>query len=330
MTAAPGSVGIVGAGAWGTAIADVLAEAGRPVMLWSQDGGIAGAMRSRRVNPRLPDVELHEGVRVTEDPWELAAASRVVVLTVTTSHVPERARMLRDVLGDQHILLHANGAFAQPGDRRVSELLRQLTQIERLGALAGPAMPEDLVARAPASLVVASDDPEVVAEARAALGVPPALRVYGSRDLVGVELAAAISGAHTVILGLADALGVTEGVRAVLITRALAEASRIGAAAGADPQTFAGLAGLGNLLVRASPTAVRPSAGYKFGLLLGQGARAGDNAPEGVAAAAAAARLADRHGVYAPLLRALDAIVKRKMTVAEAAEAIQQSVAHEE
>src|SRR3990167_5770848 len=121
----------------------------------------------------------------------------------------------------------------------------------KIGALAGPALPGALAIGEFSSMVVASPFDEVVAETRRLLNAPPVLRVYGSKDLSGVELASALSGAYIVALGLADGLGMGAGPRAVLITRAIAEASRLGAALGADPRTFSGLAGLGNILVRA-------------------------------------------------------------------------------
>ena len=169
----------------------------------------------------------------------------------------------------------------------------------KLGAIAGPALPDDLAENHYSSIVVASAFDEVVAEGRRLLNVPPVLRVYGSKDLIGVELASALSGAYTVALCLCDGLGVGPGPRAVLITRALAEASRLGVAAGAEARTFVGLAGLGNLLVRASDR----SADYLLGRRLAEDGGmipqvAADTArTEGARAALAGNDLAGKLGV---------------------------------
>ncbi|TMQ19515.1 MAG: hypothetical protein E6J90_18015 [Deltaproteobacteria bacterium] len=244
------TVGIAGAGPFGTALGSVLARAGRRVVLWSRDAAVVDAIRSARKSPRLPSAPLPEPLEATADPRRLASEARFVVLAVTSTNVRDRARELGDVLDGSHIVVHAIGALAAPGNDRVSQVMEQGLPTLKIGAIAGPALPDDLAEGKYSSIVIASAFDEVVGEGRRLLNTPPALRVYGSRDVVGVELASALSGAYTVVLGLSDGLDVGPGTRAVLITRALAEASRLGVAAGAEARTFSGLAGLGNLLVR--------------------------------------------------------------------------------
>ena len=144
-----------------------------------------------------------------------------------------------------NLLVHALGALATPGDVRVTDVMLEETSVLRVGALAGPSLFQDLLTGQFSSMVAASCFDEVTSEVRRLIGVPPVLRIYRSKDLVGVELAAALSGAYTVAIGISDALGVGPGPRAVLITRAVAEASRLGEAEGAVARTFSGLAGLG-------------------------------------------------------------------------------------
>lgn len=324
MTARKDSVGIVGAGPFGTALASVVARAGRRVVLWSRDPDIVQAINATRRSPRLPAAELPAPLEATADPRKLAAEARFVVLAVTSTNVRARARELGDVLDGSHIVVHAIGALAAPDNQRVSQVMEQGLATLKIGAIAGPALPDDLVENKYSSIVVASAFDEVVAEGRRLLNAPPGLRVYGSKDLTGVELASALAGAYTVALGLSDGLGVGPGTRAVLITRALAEASRLGVAAGAEARTFAGLAGLGNLLVRASDR----SADYLLGRRVADGIVTADTArTEGARAAAAGVELAKQLRVRMPVLQGVAAVLAGKIEPREVANLIGDSVA---
>ena len=334
MTARRDTVGIVGAGAFGTGLGSVLARAGRRVVLWSRDPAIVETIRTTRRCPRLPGAELPEPLEATADPRRLAGEARFVILAVTSTNVRARARELGDVLDGSHIVVHAIGALAAPDNQRVSQVMEQGLPTLKIGAIAGPALPDDLAESKYSSIVVASAFDEVVAEGRRLLNAPPVLRVYGSRDLVGVELASALSGAFTIALGLSDGLGVGPGTRAVLLTRALAEASRLGAAAGADPRTFSGLAGLGNLLVRATDR----SDDYRLGRRLAE-ARRGDAArtdarpealTEGARATLAGAELAAQLKVRVPVLQGLAAVLTGRAEPAQVANLIGDSVAEAE
>ncbi len=324
-------VGIVGAGRFGTALANRLALAGRPVVMWSSDEEVVRQVRQRRVNPRLPEVELAASLTVTADAAELAASARFLLLAVASVDVRARLRALGDVVDGSHFVVHAIGALASPGEARVSEVIAEETPVRRIGALAGPALYRDLVGGAFSSMVVASAFAEVTREARRLLSLSPALRIYCSTDLVGVELAAALSGAYTVAIGVADALQIGAGPKAVLITRGLAEASRLGEAAGGDARTFTGLAGLGNLLVRSSSSSSEYSRDYRLGLALGEGRAPTDgDRSEGAGAAIGLARLADRLGVRMPLLSAIAAVVRGEASPRAAAAAAADSVAEQE
>lgn len=325
-------VGIVGAGRFGTALASTAARAGRRVVVWTRDAAIAEEINERRTNERrLPGARLGPSVEATTDPQRLADSARLVVVAVSSTQVRDRARALGEVIDGSHFVVHAIGALAEPDDVRVSRVLLEETPARQVGVLAGPALPHELVEDRFGSMVVASEFDAVTAEGRRLLGATELLRVYGGRDLIGVELAAAFAGAHTVALGLADALGVGSGPRAVLVTRAVAEASRLGEAAGADPRTFSGLAGLGNLLVRSSSDARERSRDYQLGrrLAAGKGA-AGDELTEGARAAAAATRFAARMGVRVPIMQAVTAVVAGKLAPEAAGAAVAETVATDE
>ena len=333
MSSRADTLGIVGAGSFGSALASVVGRTGRRVIVWSRDPQVVATIEKERRSPRLPAAELPATVRATTDARVLAAEARLIVLAVASTDVRQRAREIGQAVDGSHILIHAIGSLAAPrdddgDDERVSEVVAAATPALRIGAMAGPALPADLAAGQYSSMVIASRFDEVLTEGRRLLNAPPILRVYTSHDVIGVELAAALSGALAIGVGLADALGVGPGPRAVLVTRGLAEASRLGHAAGADPRTFSGLAGLGNLLVRSAPAAAHRE--YAFGQSLMKGARPEAEWPEGARAAVAAMRLAQRVGVRMPILGGLAAVVTGAITPREAARLAADTVATEE
>ncbi len=343
MSARADTVGIVGAGTFGTALGSVLARAGRRVILYSRDVAVVEAIQQTRRCPRLPTAQLPEPLEATADARKLASEARFLVLAVSSRDVRTRARELGDVLDGSHIVVHAIGALPAPADQkgktgsgthlvneRVSEVLLDGMPTQKVGVLAGPALPADLAQSIYSSMVVASRFDEVVSEGRRLLSAPPALRVYTSKDLVGVELASALAGAYTVALGLADGLSLPTGPRAVLVTRAVAEASRLGQAAGAEPRTFAGLAGLGSLLVRSQQGGDK-SADYLLGRRLAEGIVTADaSRTEGARAALAAVELAASLKVRMPVLQGIAAVLTGKLEPRDAAQLIGDQVATEE
>jgi glycerol-3-phosphate dehydrogenase (NAD(P)+) len=244
----------------------------------------------------------------------MAARARLIVMAVPSVEARERARALGEVVDGRHLLVHSIGALAGPDDARLSQVLDEETPVKRIGALAGPALPADLMAGRFAAMVCASPFDEVTREARRLLNLPPAIRLYTSRDLPGVELAATLSG----------------GTRAVLVTRAVAEAQRVVTAMGGESRPFTGLAGLGNLLVRTSPGSAESAPGYQFGYSLGQRRTAdtdGDRLPDSVRAAGAALRLARRLGQRVPVLEAIARVIQGQARPSEAAAALSDTVA---
>jgi glycerol-3-phosphate dehydrogenase (NAD(P)+) len=322
------TVGIIGAGTFGTALGSVLARAGRRVVMWSRDAAVVEEIQTKRRSPRLPAAPLPEPLEATSDPRRLASEARFLVLAVTSTDVRARSHELGDVLDGSHIVVHVIGALAAPTNERVSEVMGQGLPTLKLGVLAGPALPADLVEGQFASMVVASAFDEVVSEARRLLNVPPAMRIYGSKDLAGVELASALAGAYTVALGLSDGLGMTAGPRAVLITRAIAESARLGMAAGAEARTFSGLAGLGNILVRSGSDR---SADYLLGRRLAEGVMPIDTMrTEGARAAIAGCELAKQLRVRMPVLAGVAAVLSGKLDPKDAAQLVGDNVASEE
>lgn len=304
------SVGIIGSGAFGTALGHIIAGKGGEVRVWSDDAALAAEINERHTHEkRLPGVTLAAGLRAETELGAVTRFARLLVLAVSSPRVPEVVSALGGVADARHLLIHAIGAPAElpGGASTVGELLLRETGVKRVGVLAGPALAQDLVERRPCAVVCASHFDEVVHKAKQLLEVPGILRVYGSRDLRGVELASALAGAFTVAVGLADGLEVGPGPRALLIVRAVAEGTRLGVAAGARERTFGGLAGLGNILVRA---ATERSEDYRLGLEIGRGAERTQRETEGARAAVSAQRTARRLGVRTPIIDAVCAVVR--------------------
>jgi glycerol-3-phosphate dehydrogenase (NAD(P)+) len=238
------TVGVVGGGAWGLALAAAAARAGARVLL-----------RSRRETP----LDLAAGVERVATDAELAARARLILLAVPSDFVRDVARALGAHLDGRHFVVHGVRGLS-PGGRHAAEperartelqtiadVVRHETPVRRLGALGGPALAEDLAAGRPSVMVAGSRYPEVLRELRAAFG-SPLLRLYGTSDLLGLEWASALVGCLAIGVGFARGVGLGPGLIAAVITRAVDEAARLAAVAGGDERTLLGLAGTGDLL----------------------------------------------------------------------------------
>jgi glycerol-3-phosphate dehydrogenase (NAD(P)+) len=266
----------------------------------------------------MPGLALPAEVQATSDPDELAKRTRFIVIASSAGEVRDHLSLLGSSLAGNHMAVHAVGAFCSPLDQRVSKVIAQETAVLRTGVLAGPSMAAFIAAGRGTSLLCASEFDEVTAECRRLLSVPPKLRLYQGRDLVGAELAAALSMSYTISIGLADAINVGIGVRAVLMTRAVAEMARLGAGMGAQAKTFWGLAGLGNLLVRTTVEGGEMAPSYRLGTELGAG-KAADSASEPYHATLAAVRLAQECSLYLPILETTARVLQGDLDANQAA-----------
>lgn len=268
MTTA-GRAAVVGGGSWGSALAWLLAERGREVRLWVRDPELAAVIEERRENPRyLAGVPLGEGLHATAD---LAAAISGADLVV--SALPSHA--VRSVLSgaSNHVAAGAIVVSASKGIEedtllRMTEVLGQvLGGAERLAVLSGPSFAAEVCRGVPTAVTLAASDTRVAEEARAAF-FNPRFRVYTSDDVIGVELGGAVKNVVAIATGIADGLEYGHNARAALITRGLAEISRLGLALGGRRLTFMGLAGLGDLVLTCTGDLSR---NRTVGLRLGRG-----------------------------------------------------------
>lgn len=329
MSRSSDTVGIVGAGSFGVALAAMLARAGREPLLWSQREDVANQINIEHRCESFPNQELPAAVRAVTDVQEFAESSRFLIVAVSSETVRARLRILGTAVNGRHLAVHAIGAFGPREDMRVSEIISQETPILRSGVIAGPSMPSDLIEGTGTSLVCASEFEEVRQEAKRLLGVDSIMRLYVGYDVIGVELASALSGAYTIAVGLADGLGVGIGTRAILITRAVREMSKLGAALGAREETFSGLAGLGNLLVRSSVQGEHRSPSYCLGQNLVSGEGAGSHS-EGARAARAGLRLASSVGLRVPVLATIVRILDGEIAATTAAAELVKTMARSE
>lgn len=331
-------IAVLGAGAFGTALAKMFSEVdGRPhdVTLWCRSAEAAQHIATTRESVHLPGVHLGPGVRVTND-LAAAVSGKPVVVGVTPSHVVREVfgRAAAHLAGDTVVVLASKG-IEQGTLMTMDEVLRDVLPArtaERAAFLSGPTFAKELVRGLPAAIVVASHDPESAALVQAELGTST-LRMYTSDDVVGVELGGALKNVFAIGAGIADGLGFGHNSRAAMITRGLNEMARLGLRRGANPLTFAGLAGMGDLVLTCTGDLSR---NRHVGLELGRGKSLGEilasmnEVAEGVKTTKAAHDLAERLGVDMPIVESIYNVIERGMSAREAvAELLRREVKHE-
>lgn len=240
---------VVGAGQWGTTLALHLAKHG-PVILLARDEEQARSLAEERRNNRyLPDVTIPVEVEITADASALSLADDLVVFAVPAAAMRSSAQRVRDHLAPNAVLLSVAKGIEQGTLMRMTEVLAEEIPAagNRIAAMSGPNLAVEIAHGLPASSVVAAEDEEVGMRASEMIGTR-SFRVYRNRDVTGVELSGALKNIIAIAAGAADELGFGDNGKAGLITRGLAEITRVGMAAGANPLTFAGLAGLGDVI----------------------------------------------------------------------------------
>ena len=312
------SIAIVGAGQWGTALAQAMAAAGGEVSLWVREPQRAEEVRTARVNARyLPGVRLQESIAVTGDLAVALGGAEVAVLAVPTAGLRDVATACVPHLPSGCAVVSAAKGFERDTALRMSEVLAEVLggptagTGSRVAAMSGPNIAPEIAGGLPAATVVASGDPATAARVRDLL-TGPQLRVYSNDDLVGVEYGGALKNVVAIAAGIADGVGAGDNGKAALITRGLTEMARLGVRAGARPLTFAGLTGLGDCVV----TCMSPlSRNRRLGEAIGRGmslaeAQAGTHMiAEGVNTARVAAGLAARLGVEMPIVTEVCAVL---------------------
>ena len=299
---------VVGAGAWGTALADLLARNGHDTVLWAREGDVVDGVNARHENARfLEGVALAPSLRATAD-VRAAVRDRDFVLLAPPSHV------LRAVTASaaEALAPAATLAVASKGIERetlavMTDVVADVARGRPVVAVSGPSFALEVARRQPTAVVAASADPRAAALAQAALSAPE-FRVYTHDDVAGVELGGALKNVMAVATGMVEGLGLGFNSRAALITRGLAEMTRLGVALGARPATFAGLAGVGDLVLTCTGALSRNRAvGEEIGRgrSLAEVLTGRETVAEGVLNAQSARALAERAGVEMPIVNAV-------------------------
>jgi glycerol-3-phosphate dehydrogenase (NAD(P)+) len=300
-------VAVIGAGAWGTTLARLIASA-EPVTLVCHTAETATEInRTRRNERRLPGVDLPADVIATADPAELVDASDLVLLAVPSAHLRATVEACAPFLPAGADVLSVVKGLEQDTLRRPSEVIAETLPrpSERVAALSGPNLAAEIARNLPASAVVASTDPGLAQRIVARLA-RRRFRLYVNDDVLGVELAGALKNVIAIAAGAADGLGFGDNGKAGLLTRGLAEMMRLGIAAGANPLTFAGLAGMGDLIATCGSELSR---NHRLGMELAKGRRWSEieaglpGTAEGAYTVQAALALAAKHRVDMPIAR---------------------------
>ena len=301
-----GPVAVIGTGTWGTTLAVIMARRGIEVRLLARTPDEAHALTTARENPRLPGVTFPESLSVTDDWGDSLDDAAAVLFVVPSRTLRENARRARPHLGREPLVICATKGIETGSGMPMTRLLaEELPEVAgRLAVLSGPNLAREVVRGLPTSTVVASSDEGVAREAQALLN-SMTFRVYTNTDVIGVELGGALKNIIAIGAAVIDGMGLGDNAKAGFLTRGLAEMTRLGVAAGAQPMTFMGNAGLGDLMATASSGLSR---NHRVGIALAEGKSLeqaidalGGEVAEGVTTAAAALEMARAYGVEMPI-----------------------------
>ena len=316
------SIGILGAGTWGMALAKTLSCAGNRVTVWSAIEREIDEFSAKRVHPNLPGMEIPQEILFTKDIAQACQKQDFVLFAVPSVFVRSTAQKAAPYICDGQIIIDVakgieNGTLFTMTQIIEDELKNPSV---KLVALSGPTHAEEVALNVPTTIVSASRDEEAAAQVQA-LFKGTCIRAYTNQDVLGVELCGAMKNIIALSSGIATGLGCGDNTKAAIITRGIAEITRLGLAMGCNVMTFAGLAGIGDLIVTATSIHSRNN---RCGMMLGQGvpvqeatARVG-MVVEGLNALPAAMELKDRYGVEMPIVEAVHAIVTGAAAPADA------------
>jgi glycerol-3-phosphate dehydrogenase (NAD(P)+) len=305
------TIAVVGAGSWGTALAAHLRRRGDQVRLWAREAEVAVGIRDTGRNPYfLADIDLPSGLEATTDINAVVDGASLVVMAVPSEFVALTLKAIAR-LPDGVPVVSATKGFDPERHRRMTEVIAERFPEAGVGALSGPTFAREVALGRPTAAVIASRDAALAGRLQEALGTRE-FRLYTNGDVVGVEAGGALKNVMAIATGIADGLGLGENARAALITRGLAELTRLAVALGAQPATLAGLAGMGDLVLTCTGTLSR---NRSLGIALAKGAALerveGETKmiAEGARTVRSALALAQRHGVSLPICEEVAAVL---------------------
>jgi glycerol-3-phosphate dehydrogenase (NAD(P)+) len=318
MTSQPLSMGVIGAGAWGTTLACVAARNGHRVLLWSRDPDRAAFFNRTRTHSRLPGVTLAPGVLATARHEDLSE-NDLILLTTPAQALRHNLQSFSGILKRSlPMVICAKGIETSTG-RFMSEIVQEIMPAAEPFVLSGPGFAADVMKNKPTAVTLAGRHLQRATDLAARLSLPT-FRIYSSADLLGVQLGGAVKNVLAIACGISDGRSLGDSTRAALITRAFSEMLRFGKSLGADPLTLTGLSGLGDLVLTCSSLQSR---NFSFGVGLGRGeltaARLGEGPTiEGIHTAKAISTIADQRGLDLPICRAVTMVLAGSITIDEA------------
>jgi glycerol-3-phosphate dehydrogenase (NAD(P)+) len=314
----------MGAGMWGTTFAQVLCDAGTPAVLWGRSGALTEAINTSHENATyLPGIPLTPELRATADPGRALDGADLVVLAVPAQTLRENLGCWRALLPHTAVLVSLMKGIEFGTRQRMSEVIAQVTGAapSRIAVISGPNLAREIAVRQHAATVVACADEDTARALQRACHTPY-FRPYTNPDVTGCELGGAVKNVIALAVGIAIGMGLGDNTRALLMTRGLAEIARLGAALGADQHTFAGLAGLGDLVATcSSPLSRNRTFGENLGrgVALAQAAASASQVTEGVKSAVPVLELAGLHGVEMPITEVVAGVTQGRIGVGQAA-----------
>ncbi|SDH26203.1 glycerol-3-phosphate dehydrogenase (NAD(P)+) [Sinosporangium album] len=314
---------VFGTGSWGTTFATILAEAGTDTILWGRRPEVVEAIDRRHENPDyLPGIPLPPTLRATVHPEEALDGADFMVLAVPSQSLRGNLAAWRRHIPGDAVLVSLMKGIELGSCKRMSEVVREVVGVpeERVAVISGPNLALEIAERQPAAAVVACTDESVADRLQEACHVPW-FRPYTNPDVVGVELGGAVKNVIALAVGVAAGMKLGDNVRATLMTRGLAEISRLGAVLGADQHTFAGLAGMGDLIATCtSPLSRNRTFGENLGrgMTLSEVVAATKQTAEGVKSCESVLELARKHDVEMPITEVVVGVVHDGLTPAEA------------
>lgn len=314
-------ISVMGAGSWGTALAILLNNNGHQVILWSALGNEVELLRKTRENPaKLPGVKIPEGILITKDEKLAMDQPDVMILAVPSPYTRSTAKRLAPYVRQGQIIVNVAKGIEEKTLMTLSEIIEQEIPCADVCVLSGPSHAEEVSRGLPTTCVVSSHK-KATAEYLQEIFMSPVFRVYTTPDILGVELGGALKNVIALAAGTADGLGYGDNTKAALITRGIAEIGRLGVKMGAKAETFAGLSGIGDLIVTCASVHSR---NRKAGYLMGKGytmKQAMDEVKmvvEGVYSAKAAKELAEKYEVEMPIVDEVNKILFEDKSAADA------------
>lgn len=317
-------IGVIGAGAWGTALALALRRAGREVVLWARRPALAQHINATHENPSyLPEVALDPALHATADPAE-AAGCEALLLVTPAQHLRATARLLAPHLPEARPLVICAKGIEQGTGKLMSEVVAEALPGRPRAVLSGPTFALEVGRGLPTAVTLAAEDAALGATLVEVLG-SRTFRPYLADDVVGAQVGGAVKNVIAIACGITAGRALGENARAALITRGLAEIGRLGRALGARAETLMGLSGLGDLTLTCTSMLSR---NYQLGRALGEGLGVAEfqakrrSVAEGLYSAGAVVALAGRHGVEMPISAGVDAILNRGADIEATVEAL--------